>query len=150
MSKAATLSKSTEQYLQVILELQSSEGAVRVKDIALKLGILKGSVSGAVKKLKESGFIDYTPYQPIRLTTKGQHTAERIIRRNRVLELYFSEMLGLETGTAQRAARCMGHSAEEMVIEGMQRVLGEHGRLCRAVEKELHPASTQVSDGLGI
>lgn len=50
--------ESAEDYLEAILVIQRRRGAVRSIDIANELGFSKPSVSVAMKKLRESGYID--------------------------------------------------------------------------------------------
>jgi DtxR family transcriptional regulator, Mn-dependent transcriptional regulator len=56
------LSESMQDYLEAILTIQEKYQVARVKDIAEKLDILKGSVTGALKNLAEKGLINYEPY----------------------------------------------------------------------------------------
>ena len=47
------LSESMEDYLEVILDLESTQKVARTKDIADKMGVQRGSVTGALKNLEE-------------------------------------------------------------------------------------------------
>ena len=49
--------KSAEDYLEAILILQERRGTVRSIDIVNELGYSKPSVSIAMKKLRENGYI---------------------------------------------------------------------------------------------
>ena len=57
MSKRIDLSENMENYLEAILDLEKTNKVARAKDIAEKLGLQKGSVSGALKVLKEKSLI---------------------------------------------------------------------------------------------
>ena len=65
------LSQSLEDYLETILELQKSNKVARVKDIAAKKGVQRGTVTGALKTLAGKHLINYEPYSFITLTPKG-------------------------------------------------------------------------------
>jgi DtxR family Mn-dependent transcriptional regulator len=65
------LSENLEDYLETILELEKTQKVARVKDIAEMRGVLRGSVTGALKSLAEKGLINYEPYSFITLTRKG-------------------------------------------------------------------------------
>jgi DtxR family Mn-dependent transcriptional regulator len=119
-TKSEHRSESTDNYLETILGLEADKGAARVKDVAMELGLLKGSVSGAMKKLKARGYIDYVPYHPIRLTVKGRRIGEKIVWRNRILSQFLIDVLKMDPQTARRAARRMGPAAEEQVVDNMQ------------------------------
>lgn len=116
-------SHSTDKYLEAIFRIEKKNGAVRVKNVALELGLLKGSVSGALKKLEALGYIDYPPYQPITLTARGRRIAESIVQRNRVLARFLTEVLQMSPETSRTAVRRMGPATPEMVIECMRRFL---------------------------
>ena len=56
------LSESLEDYLEIILALEKVNKVARVKDIAEKMGVLRGSVTGALKNLAEKGLINYAAF----------------------------------------------------------------------------------------
>ena len=49
--------ESGEDYLEMILMLQKKKGYARSIDVAAALGVTKPSVSVAMKKLRENGYI---------------------------------------------------------------------------------------------
>jgi Mn-dependent DtxR family transcriptional regulator len=59
IEKKAVLSESLEDYLETILDLEKTNKVARVKDIAEKMGVLRGSVTGALKNLAEKKLINY-------------------------------------------------------------------------------------------
>lgn len=50
--------ESSENYLEAILRLEEQMGSVRSVDVANALNFTKPSVSVAMKKLRQSGFIE--------------------------------------------------------------------------------------------
>ena len=58
IQKGTVLSDSLEDYLEAILELERTNKVARVKDIAEKMGVLKGSVTVALKNLAEKGYVN--------------------------------------------------------------------------------------------
>jgi DtxR family Mn-dependent transcriptional regulator len=111
------LSESLEDYLEVILDLESTHKVARVKDIAERLGVLRGSVSTAVKKLADLGLIHYEPYSFITLTSEGREAATRISRRHRVLLGFLRDVLKLEEEQAERNACRMEHAMDDSTVE---------------------------------
>ena len=77
--------ESAEDYLESILIIQEQSGQVRSIDVVNKLGFSKPSVSIAMKKLRENGYIDITPDNDISLTEKGLKIAESIYERHEIL-----------------------------------------------------------------
>ena len=70
--------ESSEDYLEAILMLQEKNGQVRSIDIANELNFSKPSVSIAMKKLRENGFVEMDGNSLITLTPAGMEIASRI------------------------------------------------------------------------
>ncbi|MHC4551782.1 MAG: metal-dependent transcriptional regulator [Planctomycetota bacterium] len=104
MSNPAGLSASLEDYLEAIYEIVSEKGGVRAKDIADRLSVRAGSVTGALQALAEKKYINYAPYEVITLTEQGQQQARRIIRKHEVLKDFFVEILGIAPEVAEEGA----------------------------------------------
>ncbi|MBW2370502.1 MAG: metal-dependent transcriptional regulator [Deltaproteobacteria bacterium] len=110
------LSESLENYLEVILDLENAHKVARAKDIAEKLGIQRGSVTGALKNLVEKKLINYEPYSFITLTDKGARIAKAVTRRHMVLKGFLSRVLQLDEETAEAGACRMEHAIDEVTI----------------------------------
>ena len=67
--------ESSEDYLERILMLYEAKGTVRSIDIATKMGVTKPSVSFAMKKLRENGYIHMDQDNLITLTESGMEIA---------------------------------------------------------------------------
>ena len=65
------IKQSAEDYLEAMLVLQEKYGYIRSIDIAKHLGVTKPSVSYAVKRLRESGYINMNANGPITLAPAG-------------------------------------------------------------------------------
>ena len=70
--------ESSEDYLESILMLKERKGFVRSIDIANELDYTKASVSIAMKKLRENGYIEVDAEGFIPLTPAGHKIAARI------------------------------------------------------------------------
>ncbi len=93
MKENIGLSESLEDYLEVILKLEQAQKVARAKDIAEKMNVQRGSVTGALKNLKEKKLINYEPYSFITLTPKGKKLAREITRRHAVLKDFLFNVL---------------------------------------------------------
>ena len=82
--------ESAEDYLESILIIQEQSGQVRSIDVVNKLGYSKPSVSIAMKKLRESGYIIMAGDGNITLTASGMEIASRVYRRHKTCILYTS------------------------------------------------------------
>lgn len=93
------LHESPEDYLETILVLSQENEFVRSVDIANHLGFSKPSVSVAMKKLKESGFIAMDPYGKVSLTDEGREIAEQVYERHTVISGWLTS-IGVSPETA--------------------------------------------------
>lgn len=117
MDKQIDLSENMENYLETILYLEKTNKVARSKDIAERLGLQKGSVSGALKVLKGKGLINYSPYSFITLTSKGKKIAESIHRRHEVLNDFLQNVLQIDADKADNTACRMEHVIDEETLE---------------------------------
>ena len=116
MKKNIVLSESLEDYLEVIFELEKIHKVARVKDIAEKMGVQRGSVSGTLKSLKQKKLINYRPYSFITLTKQGKKLAEEICRRHQVIKNFLQCVLLLDESKAEENACRMEHSMDKSAI----------------------------------
>ena len=84
--------ESAEDYLESILILQEQCGSVRSIDIVNKLGYSKPSVSIAMKKLRESGFISMAADGIITLNDSGMEVASRVYGRHKTITRLFQHL----------------------------------------------------------
>jgi Mn-dependent DtxR family transcriptional regulator len=117
------LSASLEDYLEAIYNLSSDSQFARAKDIALTLDVAKASVTSALRTLAERELINYKPYGYITLTEQGRHLALKIARRHEMLSFFFAEVLGVEPGTAQKAACRTEHPLGPEVVPAEGRII---------------------------
>ena len=81
--------ESAEDYLESILVLQQRRGQVRSIDIVNELGYSKPSVSIAMKKLRENGYISMDADGLITLNESGMEIARRVYGRHTTLAKLF-------------------------------------------------------------
>ena len=110
------LTESMEDYLEAILALEQRHKVARAKDIAERLQVKRGTVTGALKSLAEKGLINYSPYSYITLTSKGSAIALEISRRHQVIRDFLTEVLKIPAETAETTACRMEHVVEGMVL----------------------------------
>ncbi len=100
--------ESGEDYLETILILENRMGYVRAVDIAGEMGYSKPTISIAMRRLRENGYIDVDERRDIHLTAMGREVAERIYERH-VLLTKLLEALGVDGDTAAREACKIEH-----------------------------------------
>lgn len=77
--------ESSEDYLERILMLSETKDSVRAIDIARSMNFSKPSVSIAMKKLSENGYIEILDNSFIVLTESGKRIAKEVYERHNVL-----------------------------------------------------------------
>lgn len=117
MKKGRLLSESLEDYLETILELESDQKVARAKDIADRMGVQRGSVTGALRALSEKKLINYEPYSFITLTSTGKKIAREIKRRHGILEDFLVRVLGVDQNQAEETACRMEHAIDKESID---------------------------------
>ena len=110
------LQESGENYLETILMLQQQNGSVRSIDIATHMNFTKASVSIAMKKLRENGYIAVDGEGNLTLLAPGREIAERIYSRHRLLTHFFMQ-LGVDEKTAAEDACKAEHILSEQTLE---------------------------------
>jgi DtxR family Mn-dependent transcriptional regulator len=117
MAVQSELSDNLENYLEVILDLEEKHKVARAKDIAERLNIQRGSVTGALKSLAQKGFIDYEPYSFITLTPEGRKIAEDVTYRHKVIKSFLRKVLQIDEETAEMTACRMEHAVDPLTTE---------------------------------
>ena len=119
--------RSGEDYLEAMLMLKEERGYIRSIDVAEKLGVTKPSVSYAVKRLRESGYLTLDPAGMILLLPPGQEIAERMYERHKLLtELLMG--LGVSPEVARQDACEIEHDLSVESFEAIRRHVQEHHR----------------------
>lgn len=111
------ISGALEDYLEAILYLEEKQKVARVKDIADRMGILRGSVTSGLKTLSEKGLINYEPYRFITLTPKGEKIAKEITRRHKTIKAFLKDVLLIDEEVAEENACRMEHAMDKHVID---------------------------------
>ena len=119
---------SAEDYLEAILSLRIRHGHVRSIDIANELNFSKPSVSVAMKKLRESGYIQMDQDGSITLLPEGERIAQRVYERHRLLTDFFVR-LGVDPEVAAADACKVEHDLSEETFQKIK----EH---VHGIEKE--------------
>ena len=108
--------ESAEDYLEAILIIQQRKGTAHSIDVAEHLHYSKASVSVAMKKLRENGYITMDRDGTLRFLEPGQQIAERIYERHRVLTEFFT-MIGVDAETAAKDACKVEHDLSDITFQ---------------------------------
>ena len=131
-----TIHQSAEDYLETILMLTERQGKVRSIDVVNELGFTKASVSIAMKKLRENGYIAVDGEGNLSLLPPGREIAERIYSRHRLLTHFFIQ-LGVDEKTAAADACKAEHILSEVTLEKIREraLLTDAENSCKDTDK---------------
>lgn len=104
--------ESAEDYLESILVLRERRGQVRSIDVVNELGYSKPSVSIAMKKLRESGYISMDTDGSITLNESGLEIASRIYGLHKTITRFFV-LLGVDPAVAAEDACKVEHDLSD-------------------------------------
>ena len=102
------IQESAENYLEAILILNKRNGEVHAIDIAAELEFSKPSVSVAMKRLRENGYVEVNGMGHITLTDKGMEIAQRMYERHTFLSSWLAS-IGVDPVIAAEDACRMEH-----------------------------------------
>ena len=103
-----TINESVEDYLEAILVLKEKNGMVRSIDVVHHMNYSKPSISRAMSRLRENGYITMDQEGWLGLTDAGREIAERIYERHRLLTEWLTA-LGVDPEVAREDACRMEH-----------------------------------------
>lgn len=118
--------KSAEDYLEQILMIREQKGIVRSIDIAAGLGVTKPSVSVAMKRLRENGYINMDKDNLITLTESGEDIARNIYDRHKTLTRCLL-LVGVDEEHAREDACKMEHDISQVSYEALVKFLKDRG-----------------------
>jgi DtxR family Mn-dependent transcriptional regulator len=116
-------SPNMEDYLEAIAILRGEEKVVRVSQIGRRLNVKMPSVTSALNKLSENGFVVHERYGYVRLTSQGDKVAKEVLRRHKVLTRFFAEALGVDPEIAEEDACKIEHVISSLSMERLTKFL---------------------------
>ena len=122
--------ESAEDYLERILMLRQKNGTVRSIDIARELDYSKPSVSVAMKRLRENGYLQMDPDGLIMLLPPGEEIAQRIYARHQLLTEFLMQ-LGVSPENAAADACKIEHDLSEESFERIRGATRQNQGTCK-------------------
>jgi len=117
------LNHTTEDYLKNIYLLQAQYPQVPTTALAGRLGVSAPSVTSMVRKLARQGLLEHERYRGVRLTTRGEALALKVLRAHRLWELYLVKVLDLSWDQAHVEAERLEHALSDELAERLDQVL---------------------------
>ena len=118
----AIAQQSHEDYLETILMVSKEKPFVRSIDLAKVLNYSRPSVTIALKKLKEDGYIYMDDKNHIFLTEKGKECAERVLYRHEILTKFLIK-IGVNEQVAKEDACKIEHDISKETLQRLKEFL---------------------------
>lgn len=124
------LTQSTQDYLKHIFELTEDGTPASTNDLAARLGIKPGSVTGMIQKLASAQppLVEYLKHQGVTLTPEGEQAALKVLRHHRLLESWLVQSLGYSWDEVHEEACRLEHVISEDFEARMAAALGNPER----------------------
>jgi DtxR family Mn-dependent transcriptional regulator len=119
MHRQTPLTSTQEMYLKVLYEVRGKYDIARVRDVAKGVGVNPGTVSAALKKLEQAGFVEHEKYGVVALTPAGVAVAECTLRRHDTIRDVLIEIFGVDPTTAADDACLMEHVVSPTTVNRM-------------------------------
>ena len=116
-------SASSEDYLELIFELSLQNKDFKAVEIAKKLNISRASVSEALKKLSDKGYIVYEKDKQVKLTEKGLDVAINTLEKHNVLYSFFYDFLKLSEEDSDVNACRIEHVITETAFQKIKNLV---------------------------
>ena len=118
-------SEIEEMYLKTMFEIHSDNPAAIVKTtkLAETKGVSAASVTEMIQRLADRDMVTHIPYRGCRLTPSGFQLAATIKRRELLLEILLTEVIGFD-GDVQGVACKMEHAVGSDLESTLDRLLG--------------------------
>ena len=114
--------ESVEDYLEKVLMLKEQQENIRAIDLAAFMSFSKPSISIALKKLKNYGYVTVDEEDGyINLTEEGERIARSTYERHKVLSSVLIH-IGVNEETAMEDACAMEHIISEETFEKLKKI----------------------------
>ena len=127
------MTKSLEDYIEVVYVLIHEKNRARVRDIATSLKVKMPSVVKGISELKKLGLVSQEPYGDVELTAKGRRIATIILNRhNKIRD--FLMLIGVSERIADKDACQMEHIISAETLDRIRDFLRKNKKEAEAKE----------------
>ncbi len=121
--------EAVEDYAKTIYALTRRQpGPVGTSALANRLGVSPGTVTAMLKRMAETGLVEYEPYRGVSLTKAGERVALEVIRHHRLIESYLAVALGVPWDRVHDEAEVLEHYISEDLEQRIAEKLGDPSR----------------------
>ena len=135
------LTNSQKEYIKTIYLLNKKSNRIRVTDIANSMNITKPSVNKALNILKELNLIEYSSYSQILLTNEAVTIAKSLLKKEDIVEVFLTSILGVENSQAKVDAvnikNSLSEETENKLYKYIEDLLNINNKSCKCKYSEL-------------
>ena len=142
------LSEFEEMYLKRLFEahVDNPSAIVKTTQLAEMMNVSPASTTEMIQRLAGRNLVTHIPYKGCRLTPDGFQQAAMIKRREGLLEILLTEVIGFE-GDVHEAACKIEHAIDEELEMALDKMLGypektPSGERIPIIERQLEPMRT--------
>jgi DtxR family Mn-dependent transcriptional regulator len=109
-----------ERYLEGIYLLQQRNGVAKTGELAKFFGVVSGTITNTVAKLKNKGLVHHQPYVGVTLTEEGKQIALNSLKKHELLTKLFTNFLEIEQSLAYEVAFNIAGYFPETIIKKIE------------------------------
>lgn len=109
-----------EDYLEVISELVELKGYATPTDISNYMNVRPPSVTKMLRRLDGDGYLEYTKYRGLKLTSKGKNIANDIRQKHSDL-LEFFDVIGVDSSIANKDVEGIEHHLNPKTMKQLRK-----------------------------
>ncbi len=112
---------TTQEYIEVIHDLEKENKVARVKDIANRRGVTRSSVSLELNNLVKKELIFHEQYGHVTLTPAGRKLAATLEHRHMLIKTFLVNFMGIDEKTGENEACKLEHIIDSQTLAAITR-----------------------------
>jgi len=130
MGDELSVTENESKYLKLIYRRQYEESTkVRTTAVAKSLAVRPATVTEVIQNLSEKNLLQHRRYHGVELTKEGIREARKLLRKHRILELLFVDLLKYDVQKSCIEASNLDYHASMDLINAICRAYG-HPEIC--------------------
>jgi len=142
------LTRTMEDYLEMISRLSREDPVVRVQAVAENLNVKPSSVTKMMQQLAARGFIEYHPYAYLKLTAQGAEEGDYLLYRHGVLHAFLCLVNGSPEELEQ--VELIEHFFNRRTVENIEKLVKRLQEEKETDDNEGRGGSTPAPPEMGI
>ncbi|MEW6221915.1 MAG: metal-dependent transcriptional regulator [Candidatus Hadarchaeota archaeon] len=130
MGTGLSVTENEARYLKLIYRAQCEKFTkVRTTAVAKSLAVRPATVTEVIQNLSEKNLLRHRRYHGVELTREGIAEARKLLRKHRILEVLFTDLLKYDAQNACKEASKLDYHASMELINAICRAY-RHPEIC--------------------